>query len=71
MRIEVKIKERCEALGIKTAYQLQKVANLPPATASRLFNNQVKEIPLDTLEKLCIALNCDAGVLFPLNVEKK
>lgn len=68
--VEVKIRERCEARGIRTAYQLQKAAQLAPSTASRLFNNDVTKVTMDTLGKLCDALDCDAGVLFPRVVQK-
>jgi DNA-binding Xre family transcriptional regulator len=63
--VTVKIRERCEAVGIKTAYQLQKAAQLAPSTASRFFKNDVTKLTLDALGKLCDALDCDAGVLFP------
>lgn len=63
--VEVRIKERCLARGVTTAYQLQKAAQLAPSTASRLFNNDVTHVTMDTLGKLCDALDCDAGVLFP------
>ena len=63
--IEVRIRERCEASGIKTAYQLQKTAQLSPSTAARFFRNDVTKVTMETLGKLCDALDCDAGVLFP------
>jgi DNA-binding Xre family transcriptional regulator len=69
--IAVKIKERCEAIGIKTAYQLQKAAQLSPSTASRFFKNDVTKLTIDALGKLCDALDCDAGVLFPRVKEKR
>lgn len=65
MAIEVRIKERCLERKIKTAYQLQKVANLAPSTAARLFNNEVGYLTRDTLDKLTDALDCDLSVLFP------
>lgn len=68
--VEIRIKERCKARGITTAYQLQKAAQLAPSTASRLFNNDVTKVTIDTLGKLCDALDCDAGVLFPRAKEK-
>lgn len=63
MKIKLKIRETAEAKGIKTAYQLQKKAGLVPSTAYRLFNNQASHITLETLERICTALDCDPGVL--------
>jgi DNA-binding Xre family transcriptional regulator len=64
MKLRINIREVCEAKGIKTAYQLQKKANLSPSTAARLFSNQFPLITMETLEKVCAALKCDAGKLF-------
>jgi len=69
--VDVKIKERCEAVGIKTAYQLQKAAQLAPSTASRFYKNNVTKLTIDALGKLCDALDCDAGILFPRMKEKR
>jgi DNA-binding Xre family transcriptional regulator len=63
--VEIRIREQCEARGVKTAYQLQKVAGLSPSTAARFFRNEVTKVTMDALGKLCDALDCDAGVLFP------
>ena len=64
MKLRIKIREVAQSLDIKTAYQLQKRANLQPSTAARLFRNEVKQITLETLQKLCEALDCDASDLF-------
>jgi DNA-binding Xre family transcriptional regulator len=65
MAIEIRIKERCLELGLTTAYQLQKAADLAPSTAARLFNNEVGYLTRETLNKLTDALDCDLNVLFP------
>ncbi len=62
--IEVTIRERAEKKGIKTAYQLQKAADLFPSVANRLFNSEFKQISLDVLDKLCKALDCQPNQLF-------
>jgi DNA-binding Xre family transcriptional regulator len=55
-----------------TAYQLQKKANLTPPTASRAFNNDVKQFTIETLEKLCAALECTPNeILVPVEEKKK
>lgn len=63
-QLQIRIREVCEAKGIKTAYQLQKKAKLAPSTAARLFTNDFPMITMETLEKICAALKCDAGKLF-------
>ncbi len=64
MKIKLKIKDFAQSQGIKTAYQLHKRADLKPPTAYRLFNNKAKHISLETLEKICSALDCEPGELF-------
>jgi DNA-binding Xre family transcriptional regulator len=63
--IEIRIRERCLERGLTTAYKLQKAADLAPATASRLFNNEVGYLTRETLDKLTDALDCELSVLFP------
>jgi DNA-binding Xre family transcriptional regulator len=63
MKIIVKIREVAEANGIKTAYQLQKIAGLGSTTAARLYSNKITGISLDALGKVCAALECDAAAL--------
>jgi DNA-binding Xre family transcriptional regulator len=64
MKLQVKIREVCLSRGIKNGYELRLKAGINPSTAYRLFNNNVKIISLETLDKLCTALDCDAGELF-------
>ena len=71
MKLKIQINERCKAQGIKTAYQLQKKAGLTPPTAYRAFNNDVKQFTIETLEKLCTALECAPSDLLVPVVEAK
>jgi DNA-binding Xre family transcriptional regulator len=72
MKLKIQINERCKAQGIKTAYQLQKKANLTPPTAYRAFNNDIKQFTIETLEKLCTALGCEPNdLLVPVAHTKK
>ena len=72
MKLKIQINERCKALGITTAYQLQKKANLTPPTAYRAFNNDIKQFTIETLEKLCTALECRPNdILVPIADAKK
>ncbi len=56
--IKANIEEMAVRKGIKTAYQLQKVMNLQPSQAAKLYRNNLKMIGLDTLDSLCEALDC-------------
>ncbi len=64
MNIKINIREIAEEKGIKTAYQLQKKARLSPSNASRLFNNKIVQISVETLGKLCDVLDCEPSDLF-------
>ena len=56
--ITTRIKEMAEKRGITTAYQLQKLTELPPSMAARLFRDEVDMIALRTLDRLCTVLKC-------------
>ncbi len=71
MKIKVKIREVAESRGIKTAYQLQKKARLSPSNASRLFNNKIVQISVETLGKLCDVLDCEPNDLFVTKKSRK
>lgn len=58
-----KIREVAESKGVTTAYQLQKVAGLYPSMAARLFQDDVEKIALETIDRLCEALDCELGDL--------
>ena len=47
-----------------TAYQLQKRANLSPSNAANLYHNNIVQISIETLGKLCEALDCEPNDLF-------
>lgn len=64
MKIKVKIKEIAQSKGIKNPYQLQKKAHLSPTNARNLFNNEITLISIETLGKLCEALDCEPNDLF-------
>lgn len=64
MGLKINIRQVAESRGVKTAYQLQVKANLAPSTAARLYRNNITQITLDTLEKLCEGLDCEPSDLF-------
>jgi DNA-binding Xre family transcriptional regulator len=63
VKIKMRIRERCNALGITNASQLADRADLTAPTAYRAYNNDIKQLTIKTLEKLCTALDCDPGDL--------
>lgn len=62
--IKVRIKEKAEENGIKNAHRLELAANLSPAAAARLWKGEVEKISMETLDRLCRALDCQTGDLF-------
>lgn len=67
--IKTRIQQLCEENDIKTAYQLQKAAELSPSMASRLFKDDVEMIALRTIESLCNALKCEPKDIFEYKAE--
>jgi DNA-binding Xre family transcriptional regulator len=63
MKIKMRIRERCNTLGIVNASQLADKAKLTAPTAYRAYNNNIKQLTIETLEKLCNALSCGPGDL--------
>lgn len=57
--IKLLIRERAEAKGMTTAYQLQKAMDIPPGMAARLWRGDMKMIGLETIDKLCDVLECE------------
>jgi DNA-binding Xre family transcriptional regulator len=66
MEIKVNIREIAEKRGIKNPYQLQKKAGLAPSNAVKLYNNNIVQISIETLAKLCEALKCKPNDLLVL-----
>lgn len=64
MKLEIKIREVAKSRGINTAYRLQKLAELSPSNASKLYRNDIVQISIETLGKLCEVLNCEPNDLF-------
>lgn len=49
------------ALNEMTQKELSNRTGIRPPTISAICNNTVKHIPVDVLEKICSALNCQPG----------
>ena len=70
MKIQLNINKIANERGIKTAYQLQKKVGLSPSNAARLYNNEPRQISLETLGKICDKLNCEPGDIFVVKKPK-
>lgn len=68
--VRLTIKEACEARGITNAYQLQKAMSVQPPIASRLWRDGQKMVALETLDRLCVALDCKLSELIERDEEK-
>lgn len=55
--VKFRLKETLESKNI-TRYQLNKLTGIDYNTLSKIFNNHATQIKLDTLNKLCVALDC-------------
>lgn len=64
MKLKVNIRQIAESRGINNPYQLQKKVNLSPSNAAKLFKNNIVQISVITLGKLCDNLNCTPNDLF-------
>jgi putative transcriptional regulator len=69
--VKLTIKEACEARGITNAYQLQKAMSVQPSIAARLWRDGQKMVALETLDRICDALNCELSDLIKRVPEKK
>jgi len=65
--MKLRIKEICEAQGIKSAYELAKRTKLNMPTAYRAFANDIKQFTPQTLKALCDALECSPNDIFDYN----
>lgn len=56
--------------GIETKTALADATGISRATISKISNQQLSTIRLSTLEKICIALDCEPGDLLKLDKTK-
>jgi putative transcriptional regulator len=66
----IRIDELLEARGM-TAYRLAITTGITHSTIGKLRHNQAREIRLDVIDKLCAALECDAGELIEVESAAK
>jgi DNA-binding Xre family transcriptional regulator len=68
MKLKSKIAEIAGKRGFKNAYALQKVLDISPTMAARLWSGEFKQIGLETLEKLGELLECSPNDLLGYDV---
>lgn len=61
--IEYKVKEVAERRGVKSSYELQKLCDLHPPQAVRLWRNDITCLKKPILDILCKKLKCQPGDL--------
>jgi len=61
--VELRIREVAEGKGINNPLTLSQVSGLGYATCHRIWNDPPAMIHLDTLDRLCGALDCEPGDL--------
>ncbi len=66
--MNTRIKELCRAANVTTAYQLQKLCDISPSQATRLYNDKVEAISLSVLKTLCNSLKCSPNDIFGYDV---
>lgn len=64
--LSLRIKELLEEKG-KTPYWLGKQTGISPNNIGKICNGETSTIRFDTLEKICIALDCSVNDLFVTN----
>lgn len=65
MPVEIKLKELRGAKGL-SQNALARELGMSLNNIQKIEYNKVKSIPLDTLEKLCLTLDCEIGELLVL-----
>lgn len=65
-KLDKVLNEKC-----KTKYWLSKETGIDNNTLGKIYNNEAKQIKLETLEKICSALNCNLPEIIELVKEEK
>ena len=67
--MKLNVKQILEKQG-KTPYWLSKVTGISNNNISNICNGETKSIRLDTIEKICQALNCTPNDIFTNDINK-
>ena len=62
--VRLKIREIAEKRGLTNPLMLSKKSGVPYAACHAIWNDQQKQIGLETINKFCIALRVKPGQLF-------
>ena len=62
--VELKVRELAEQKGINNPLVLSRESGLAYANCHKLWNSRQKMISLDTIDRLCEALDCEPGDIF-------
>jgi putative transcriptional regulator len=65
MPVKIRLKEMREAKGL-SQNALARALEMSLANIQKMEYNKAKSIPLDTLERLCLTLDCEIGDLLIL-----
>lgn len=67
--IRIKIRELAEEKGIKNPFQLMKVTGLNYAQCHFYWNSEAKQIGIDALNRICMALGVTPGQIFEFETD--
>ena len=67
--IRIKIREIAEEKGIENPYQLMKVTGLNYAQCHLYWNSEPRQIGVDALNRLCMALGVTPGQIFEFETD--
>lgn len=68
--VELRVREVAEAKGINNPLTLSQVSGLAYATCHKIWNDPPVMIGLDTIDRLCEALECEPGDLLARTASK-
>lgn len=66
MPVQFKLK-RLLAIKEKSQKWLAEETGIRPPTISAICNNSIKQLPVNVIEKICIALDCQPGDFIEYN----
>ena len=67
--IRIKIRELAEKKGIENPYQLMKVTGLNYAQCHLYWNSEPRQIGVDALNRVCMALGVTPGQIFEFETD--
>jgi putative transcriptional regulator len=65
-KVEVKLLEMMGKRKIRTIQELHEMTGISRTVISDLINENKRSIRLETIEKLCLALDCEIGELIEI-----